>query len=187
MDETQSRVNGQFSGAGRTGSGQHDYAMSRGLSDTASGVLMDQYNRERGNQMQASNTLYGGGFQGAGMAGQLDQSRLFGAGLKMQAGGLEDAMANDKRTAGMRGLEWENNMVRPIAGMGNTTNGTQTTQQQQSPLQTAIGLGMMGASLYSGMPAGMFGGGGGMGFGAGGGFNPDYGRGGTTYAQGYGR
>lgn len=148
LDATQSRINGMFSGAGRTGSGQHEAAVARGLSDTASSAYLDQYNRERVNQLSASNQLYDGGYRGAGMAGQLDASRTWGADQMLRAGGLQDQIANDQRTAGMRGLEWESGMVRPIGGMGGRKNETSTVQQQQSPLQTALGIGMLGASLF---------------------------------------
>jgi predicted phage tail protein len=54
----------------------------------------------------------------------------------------------------------------PVAQLGQQSSGTstQTMQQKQNPIQTAIGAGLMGASLFTGggPMAGLMGGMGGM-------------------------
>jgi len=146
------RVNGQFSGAGRYGSnGANTNALASALSRNTSGILMDQYNRERSNQVSAGNTLLGAGFNGAQMAPALDNATLQNASLLQQVGGMRDALATAERQAPMSALEWQKNMIAPIGAMGQAGNTTETTKSS-NPGGTALGIGMAGLGMMTGNP-----------------------------------
>jgi len=142
------RVNAQFSGAGRYGgAGAHTGALTDALARNTTGVMMDQYNRERGNQMTAANVLHGAGFQGAAMAPQLDQARLYNAGLLGQVGSQREAMDMAERQAPLRALDWQRGVVAPIGAMGQSGQTTQETQPNR--FSQVMGGAMMGAGLIN--------------------------------------
>jgi hypothetical protein len=151
---TADAVNGQFSAAGRYGSGAHTGTLTREIGNLTNKALLDNYNTERTAQDNAARTLYGGGFQGAGMGGALDQAEINPALLQIQAGQMRDQIANAQRTAPMNAAEWQAKMLMPMAGIGGTSSGT-GTQQQKTPtnwLTTGMGIGMAGLGALSGNP-----------------------------------
>lgn len=161
--DTANQVNQQFSAAGRYGSGAHSGTLAKEVGNTRMAALMDNYNRERGYQTQAANTLFGGGFQGAGMAGQLDQANLYDENLLMQAGQMRDQMAMAQQQAPLAALEWQRNQVVPIGGMGGEQSGTSVTRTPANVpgmilggLQTGLGLFGSPFSFGGGMGRGFF-------------------------------
>lgn len=151
MTDTADKVNAQFTGAGRYGSGAHAQTLTRNLGQLENQALLQNYQTERGNQDTAAKTLYGGGFQGAGLGQQLDQSAINPALLNLQAGGLQDQIATSQRTAPMQALQWQSGITNPIAGLGGTTNQTQQAQTVQPTnwLTTGLGIGQMGLGMLS--------------------------------------
>lgn len=152
-DQIANRVNSQFTGAGRYGSGAHAGTLTRELGNLEAQARFQNYNTERGAQDAAARTLYGGGFQGASMGGALDQAEINPALLQLQAGNLRDQMLNASRTAPMSALEWQSRMTTPIAGLGgdSTSTGTQTSQTVQPTnwLTTGLGIGQMGLGMLT--------------------------------------
>lgn len=161
-------ITAQWARAGRgTGNGEVVEAASRGLGDAIGQLAYQNYGQERGNQMAA-----------AGMAPQLamqdyaDYDRLLGVGGMREAQdqkGITEAMLRydyDQNKSANALQEFQGFTV-PVAQLGQQSSGvsTQTQQQKQSPVQQAIGLGLMGASLMAGggPMAGMMGGAGGLG------------------------
>jgi hypothetical protein len=142
-------VNGQFAGAGRYGSAAHTGALTKGLGQMEMQARLGNYTSERGAQDAAARAIYGGGFQGAGMAGALDQSQLLPAQVMLQAGALRDAQSEAERTAPLRATEWLNSQSLPIAGAGGTATGTQTTVQPNNPLGQILGGAQMGLGLLA--------------------------------------
>lgn len=144
-------ITAQWARAGRgTGNDQVVEAASRGLGDSIGQLAYQNYAQERGNQMQA-----------AGMAPQLaaqdyaDAERLLGVGNMREAQtqrGIDEQMARYQfeQDKGANALREFQGFTAPIAQLGSESSGTSTSTQQQkmSPLQTAIGAGMMGASLF---------------------------------------
>lgn len=57
LDQVQSRINAQMSGAGRYGSGSYGDAMARGLGATATDALSRNYEFEAGRQLQANQLM----------------------------------------------------------------------------------------------------------------------------------
>ncbi len=139
------QVNGQFSGAGRYGSGAHQGVLADRISANTNKALLDNYNTERQNMLNASNTLYGAGAQGAAAAGALDQANLLPAQLLAQAGAARDQISNAERTAPMSAVEWGAKIGTPIGGLGNQSSATQTVS---TPANT---LGMIGGGIMGGI------------------------------------
>jgi hypothetical protein len=145
--DTANQVNQQFSAAGRYGSGAHSGTLAKEVGNTRMSALMDNYNRERGYQNSAANTLFGGGFQGAGLAGQLDQANLYDENLLMQAGQMRDQMSMAQQQAPLQAAEWMRNQIAPIGAMGGEQSGTEVKKTPANVggmllggLQTGLGL-----------------------------------------------
>lgn len=153
---TANRVNQQFSGAGRYGSGAHTGSLAREIGAQTTQALMNNYNTERGYQNAAAGTLYGGGAQGAQLAGALDQANLFDENALIQAGQMRDQIANQQRIAPMTALEWERSQIQPIGSMGGTQQGTSVTQTPANIPGMIIGGGMTALGLYNANPFNMF-------------------------------
>lgn len=153
---TANRVNQQFSGAGRYGSGAHTGSLAREIGAQTTQALMNNYNTERGYQQQAAGQLYNGGAQGAALAGQLDQANLYDENALMQAGQMRDQIANQQRVAPMTALEWERSQIQPIGSMGGTQQGTSVTQTPANIPGMIIGGGMTALGLYNANPFNMF-------------------------------
>jgi hypothetical protein len=95
-DDAANRVNAQFAGAGRDLSGANQMAVGRGVTQAQLPLLLDQYNRAQGQQIDAAKTLYGAGSDTASTQGALDAQR---AALRGQAAGAGQA-ATDMQNAG---------------------------------------------------------------------------------------
>jgi hypothetical protein len=176
-------LNATFAKAGRTGSDAHQYTLSRGLADAMAPANMQMYENERGRMMQA-----------AGMAPQLAQADYMDAQMLRGVGAEREAQAQKginemmqrfgfSQDRDARALQEYLGYAGAIGGMGGrtvsdgTSQGTTTQEQVDSPEKQMLGLGLMGASAFMGMPgmggAGM-GGFGGMGGMMGGGWSSMY-------------
>lgn len=144
---TADAVNAQYSSAGRYGSGAHTTALAREIERQNTEALSNQYNTERTNQLNASGTLAGQGFQGAQLAGQADAAAAERAGLQVAAGKAEDENAAATRLAPLAALQAQSGLTLPVANAGGTSSGTSV--QQSNPLTTGIGLGLTALSLFS--------------------------------------
>lgn len=146
-------ITAQWARAGRgTGNGEVVEAASRGLGDAIGQLAYQNYGQERGNQMAA-----------AGMAPQLaaqdyaDMERMLGVGQMREAQdqkGINEAMMryDFDQNKGANALAEFQGFTVPVAQLGQQSSGTstQTMQQRQNPMQTALGLGLMGASMFTG-------------------------------------
>jgi len=160
-------ITSQWAKAGRgTGNNEVVQAASRGLGDSIGQLAYQNYGKERSNQMQAAGMA-------PGLANQdyADLERLANVGQMRQdqsQRGIDEQMARYQfdQDRGANALREFQGFTNPVAQLGqtSTSQGTTTQQQQQTPVQTAIGAGLMGASLFggSGPMAGMFGGSGPM-------------------------
>ena len=166
---TTERVNSQFSGAGRFGSGANTLALGRALNETNTSALMNQYNTNVANRINAANSLQQGGFQGVGAGQAVDASRLGQANATLQAGGLKDQYSMAQKQAPLRATEWGAGITTPIASLGGSQDAT-TTQRNNPNIAGMIGGGLMtGLGLMTGNPMMAMGGASGMLGGLGGG------------------
>lgn len=159
-------VNSRVSAAGMAPGSSVDQALvSREMTNATAQPLFQTYENERQRQMQAAGQLPGvsqgiiGNMIGAGQTReQYDQRDLDAARQQFE----------EERTAGLRPYSEATPYLSQIGAAGGTGTETKTQTMTPNPLQTALGVGMMGAQLATGMPPGLFGGGGAAGlFGAG--------------------
>lgn len=146
-------ITSQWAKAGRgTGNGEVVEAASRGLGDSIGQLAYQNYSQERGNQIQAATMA-------PTLANQdyADMERLLGVGQMRQdqtQRGIDEQMARHQysQDQGANALREFQGFTNPVAQLGqtSTSQGTTTSQQQQSPVQTAVGAGLMGASLFGG-------------------------------------
>jgi len=151
LQDTADKTNSQFTAGGRYGSGAHAQTLARNLSQADANLRMANYGQERANQDAAAGTLYRGGFTGAGMGGAADQAALWAPNVNLQAGSLQDQIANAQRLAPMQALDWQAGITNPIAQQGGTTSGTTQSQTVQPVNKTGqiLGGAMMGAGLLA--------------------------------------
>jgi hypothetical protein len=146
-------INSSFAKAGMYGSTPNQEALAQGLASGEAAPIFQNYQYQQGLQNQAA--------AGAPtMAAQIAQNTL-------NAGALQQQDAQNQINADMARWNYNQNLplqttqqaagiIDPLASMykTGTTDSTQTQSTQQSPLQTALGLGMMGASMFG--TGGMF-------------------------------
>lgn len=138
-------INSTFSKAGMSGSDPHQYNLTKGLTDAVMPYAFQNYNN--------------GLSQMASAAQQAPQLDMQTAGNKIAAGqlgegytqkGIDEAIArhNYAQNLPLQTMQEASGLINPIAGMGSQSSGTTTSQQQASPMQTALGMGLMGASMF---------------------------------------
>jgi hypothetical protein len=146
------RVNGQFAGVGRSMSGANNIETARGITEAMAPTLLNAYQGERANQMNAINGLYGGANTTTGILSGLDQAKL---GTQQAGVGMADAALGARDAGAQRTLEIEAQrlgipveqlskiagILGPIGSMGGTGSSTQNTQGSytMSPVQQAQG------------------------------------------------
>lgn len=144
LDTTQNdlwnKIQGQFAAAGRDFSGANQQTLGRGITEGTSQVFSNQYNQERGNQLNAINQLYNGGNNTAGILSGLDQTALgnrqAGVGAANNALQARDSSANQmlnveqmRRNLPLQNLGALSGLLTPLAQLGgkSQTNSTQNT------------------------------------------------------------
>jgi len=150
------RVNRSMSGLGRYGSGAHTDILSRNLGDYYNTGLMNNYNTERGYQVNAGNNLLSYGSQAPQLAGMLDQANQGQANLQLTTGQMRDEMDKAERMAGINSANYLAGLGGQIGAMGGTSEGSGTTTQSTPmniPGMVASGVGMMTNPMmgFSGM------------------------------------
>lgn len=159
------QVNDRFAAAGRDLSPGNSTALARGLSQGEGGLIQSQYNANAGNLQNAATAIFqGGNTTAGGLTGfnQLgNQNQLAGAGLAGQIPGLALAPGQAQLGAAntQQGLPGQNlgaysNLLTPLAQLGSQSSGTQTSQTQTPLWQQLAGLGIAGAGMFMGGPAG---------------------------------
>jgi hypothetical protein len=156
-----SQINGMFAGAGRDLSGMNVQTLARGLSQGLGGLMQNQYNTNVGNQLAAAGSLYGAGGQTAGLLSNLDQTRLGNqqagitaadaANTAMNWGPMQElAIEAQRRGIPLDTLTKQMGLVLPAAQAfgSKTSESTETSTPASNPTQTAIGIGMVAATLF---------------------------------------
>lgn len=157
-------VNGQFAAAGRDFSGANSQALSRGILQGVAPTIAAQYQQNLQNQQGAAGNLYNAGNTNAGILSGLQQQKLANQGQGVTAAGqaVDTANAGSNATlmaeAQRRGIPVQSlgllaQIGIPIAALGSQSQGTSTTEKQDSG---ATQFGQIAGGLGS-----LFGGGGG--------------------------
>lgn len=151
-------VNSRVSAAGMSPGSSVDQALvSRELTNATAQPLFASYENERARQMQAASQLPG--------VSQGIAANMIGAGQTREGYEQKDIDAarqqwEEQRVAGLRPYSEALPLISQIGNAGGTQSGTTTQTTSQSPISTIAGLGMMAAGAATGMPPGLFGGGG---------------------------
>lgn len=158
-------VNDRFAAAGRDLSPGNTTALATGLAQGGGQLIANQYNQNAQNLMGASNSLYGAGLNtgnaltnynqqgnqnmlaGAGLAGQIP-------GLSMQPGQAQLGVANTAQNQPFANLGAYESLLTPLAQLGSQSQGTSTSQTSTPLWQQLAGLGIAGAGMFMGGPAG---------------------------------
>jgi hypothetical protein len=158
------QINSQFAAAGRPAGTNADsaQALARGLSQGEGGLLANEFNTLTSNQMGAAGQLNSMAGNTAGGLTAQQQVPLANAvtgmgaaaaipGLATSPGQTQLMAANLQAGLPISNLGEIEKLTLPIAGMGasSTGTGTSTTEQKSPWWTTALGAGMMAASMYS--------------------------------------
>lgn len=153
------RVNSVFSGAGRGLSGSHGRTLTDELAGLRFGALSDNYNMERGMQMDANKTIAGMGSDAANVNANLvnnasnidalrynDIDRMFKIGSTIESKQGEVLNENKQKFDMQNLLPWQhlelyNGMIQPGAGGTASTVG-QSNQQTSTPFNPTSLLGI---------------------------------------------
>lgn len=167
-NDVSNSVNGQFAGAGRDLSGMNQGALARGISQGEAQPLLDYYQKQQGNQLNALTSLYGASGNTAGaMTGNMSQA----FNLAPQAPQIQNINPNSVlaaqsagRSLPLQNLGMLENLTVPIAGLGGQSQGSGTfngqSWNQASPMQMAQGwAGAFNSALAPWSKFGAFGGG----------------------------
>jgi hypothetical protein len=150
---TADAVNRQFSAAGRFGpNASNTGVLADRIGATETNARMQNYEAERGRQLNAAGLLGQYGMQGANLAGQLDGANQSQIGLIGAGGAAQDAMDNARRTAGIDAATRVAGLTVPIAGLGGTQDSTTTTKTPTNWAGIATGL---GSAALGGMTGGL--------------------------------
>jgi hypothetical protein len=159
------RISSLYAGAGRdpAGAGNFGYNVSRGIGDATAPVYADAYNRERTNQLNASNNLFQGAGQTAGLLGgfqnQFNQNQGTGVGAANSALSANNApyqqtlaIEAQRRGIPISLMQQLAGIAAPIAGLGGT--GSSNTTQQASGMQQFSALAPMLGNIFGGSGGG---------------------------------
>ena len=175
QNDVANQVNGMFAGAGRDLSGANQQALARGIAQGEAPVLNDAYNTARNQQLVAINSLYRAGNTTGGLLSQFDQTRLANEQAGLNAAKTAQAFAMDpynqqlaieaqRRGIPLSTLQAMTGIATPIAGLGQTSNGTstQTTSSPFNPLSLLplalapmTGGGSLAGGILGGLGAGL--------------------------------
>jgi len=144
-NDVQSRLAGMYAGAGRDPAGAASFGGELGqrIAAGTAPVFADAYNTERQNQLSAMNALFGAGSQTANLLAGFDRAAMANrqagiaaadAALNAQNYGANQALAVEAQRRGipLNALTQLANIVTPIARLGSTTEGMQTTTNKQA-------------------------------------------------------
>lgn len=160
-DDTSSRINQTFAGAGRDLSGLNQQAVARGVSQGEAQPLLDLFTQEQDKQLSAANSLYGAGDTTGkdvqGLNTSAVSANAAGAPLSEAYTTARDQGANDTinyeqllKTLPTDLLSKLQGLITPVAGLGGTSTGTQTGST------TSMGASVSGkdiASILAGLAA----------------------------------
>ncbi len=153
-NDISNQVNGQFAGAGRSLSGLNTQTLARGIGQGEAVPLLNQYNQNFSNMLGANNAQ--AGYQG--QLGNISQQRMAnlgqGAQLAMAAPGaaaagpmLMEQMQQQGNNLPYQYLAQRANLLNPIAGLGGSATGTQSSNQSGQGTATNSLLSQLGQAL----------------------------------------
>lgn len=147
LDKTAARIQSQFSGSGRYGSGANNSVLANELGGVATDALYKQYNQDLQNQLAANSQIDAAN-------SNLFQNNLAGQQAVIGAGQIEDANKQAQLTADF--TKWQSEDMKDwtrlgllqSAAAGAAGNYGTNTQTQTQPFNALQGIGALG-SLFT--------------------------------------
>ncbi len=156
QNDISNQVNGQFAGAGRSLSGLNEQTLSRGLAQGEAVPLLNQYNQNFANMLGANQQL--GNVQSGAMSniGQAFNYAQAAPGLAQLNPMTMESLQQQKTLQPLNYAGAVENLINPIAGLGGSANGFQTTNQAGTGTATNSLLSQLGQGLGLINPLGAF-------------------------------
>lgn len=143
LDKTAAKIQSQFAGSGRYGSGANNSVLANELGNVATNTLFNQYNQDANRMLSANSQIDAAN-------ANLFQNQLAGNQAVINAGQLQDANEQEKLTADF--TKWQSEDMQPwtrlgllqsaaAGSAGNYGTNTQTSRQPFNPLSAIGGLG----------------------------------------------
>jgi len=150
-DEAQNRVNATFAGAGRDLSGAHQQSVAKGVTQAQLPLLLDQYNRNVGTQIDAAKSLYGAGSGTATTQSALDAQRAATLGqgstaaqsaLDMQRQGATDVLNIEQQRKALpyEDLARYGSLLFPAAALGGQEDATGKSKSSGTSFGAGLNL-----------------------------------------------
>jgi hypothetical protein len=158
QESTNNAVNGQFSAAGRYGSGAHTGSLTKELGNQELNLRYQDYGKQQGRMDNAASTLFNQGYQGSRLAPQLDQSNYQQAQILQDVGVQRNAQLDAPNQAKIAANQFLTNGAMGIGNMGGTSESVGVTKTPSNPFGMVMGGLQMGAGLLGGPIGGMVGG-----------------------------
>lgn len=144
LDKTASRIQSQFAGSGRYGSGANTSVLSSELGGIAANTLYNQYNQDANRMLSANSQIDAAN-------SNLFRDRLAGNQSVIDAGRIQDANEQAKLTADF--TKWQSEDMQPwtrlgllqSAAAGSAGNYGTNTQTQSQPFNPLSGIGGIGS------------------------------------------
>lgn len=145
LDKTAAKIQSQFAGSGRYGSGANNSVLANELGNVATNTLFNQYNQDANRMLSANSQIDAAN-------ANLFQNQLAGNQAVINAGQLQDANEQAKLTADF--TKWQSEDMQPwtrlgllqsaaAGSAGNYGTNTQTQTQPFNGLQAAGALGSL--------------------------------------------
>ncbi len=153
-NDISNQVNGQFAGAGRSLSGLNTQTLSRGISQGEAVPLLNQYNQNFSNMLGANNAQAGYQGQRADISQKQMANLAQGAQFAQQAPSvaasgpmMAEQIAQQANNLPFQYLAQRANLINPIAGLGGSATGTQSSNQSGQGTATNSLLSQLGQAL----------------------------------------
>ena len=171
-DAVSNRINSQFELAGRTASPANQSVLTRDLGNLANSIFGQNFQQERNRQLAAQQLLGQQQLSAAGLSPTI-ANQAFSDAAQLGASGAQQQQQEQRNIADRLfrfNFPFENLIQatglfnQNIAGLApffpqtGTAEGTQTQTTRSSPLSTALGLGLVGSSIFGNPFRGLFGG-----------------------------
>jgi hypothetical protein len=161
-DDAQSRINQMFAGSGRSFSGANQGAVARGVTSATAPILLNEFNQQQQNQIDAAKTLFGGAGSTASGTSALDTTKanINAAGVPLSQSAMDAAnytpnqilnIEQQKTELPFQNLSLLSQLLLPAAGLGGTSNSKGSGSQTQYGITGSdVGTGLTAlASLFA--------------------------------------
>jgi len=160
-DDAQNRINQMFAGSGRSFSGANQGAVARGVTSATAPILLNEFNQQQQNQINAANSLFGAGANTASGTSALDTTKanINAAGVPLSQAALDAqnygpnqilSLEQQQQQLPYQNLSLLQSLLLPAAGLGGTSSSSGSGNQSEYGITSSgvgAGIGALGAIL----------------------------------------